>query len=1048
MALTLFSSNRIEILQQKLVQDLAAGPPDDPFAAEVVVVPTYAMGRWLNLRLAQQRGIAANINYPQPAQWIWTLAETLLDDLPARDPCAAEALAWHCFDLLPEMLPEAAFEPLRAYLVGDDSGQKRWQLAQRIAYHFDRYQSYRPTMIRAWDQGQDRDWQALFWRRLVDSRQLSHRVETIERLIASFDDRARCECLHAGYRLFALSTLPPLYFDVVTQLARQTEISLYLHSPTDQYWADLEAEKRRARRRLQHPDTDPWFETGNELLASWGRQGQVFQDMLLASDSLEALDVALYQAPGASSLLGKLQESIFRVEAEAGQIDADDSVSIHVCHSPLRECEVLRDQLFDLLQRDPTLTPEDILVMIPDISHYAPYIEAVFRGESLPFNLSDTALADEHPQIAAFIDLLRLPQSRFGLSDILSLVENDSLRQRFDLGVADRDAIDRLIEQAQPRWGLDASHKLQFGLPPTAANTWRQAQDRFFAGFSLGTDDLWQDVAPLSHWSDGEAETIGRFWRLLDTLSVWRHRLAQPARAAEWRHRLLQLIEECFVETDPRESRLQSIRDAIATLSDDSSEELSPVLIAELMASALESGEQRGRLYGGGVTFCGMRPMRSIPFRVICLLGMNRGDFPRRDPRDDFELIAQTPAAGDPGRRIEDRYLMLETLLCARDRLYISYVGRSVKDNSPSEPSVMVRELLDFLDSLGDGDECLSEALLNEHPMQAFSSRNFITPSFSYSRYWYEVALGLGQALPPARPVGWPDQALRDKEPDKQIDLARLQQFLRHPVRYFFQRRLGLFFDRDDEAGDDEAFELDGLDRWRLRQQLADDSLRRRDDSLDRLLASGLVAHGPAALAQARQFQTSDAAWLAALADYGQGEHLPVPVDIDLDAYRLDGVVSGYFPGRGLMAYHAGRVGGGVLANLWLNHLALSASERWHGDENSVLMTPGETRIFDPLPSSCAHELLFDLCSLFVEGSRLPLPVLPRCSFAWAATSDRSRAAGKAWAEWFNRYGGGDAEDRYLDLILHNRNPPIDDIRFGELADRLYRHALDASYKP
>ena len=1045
MALTVFSSNRIESLQQQLSRDLAAHPPADPFRPEIVVVPTYAMGRWLNLRLAQQRGIAANIDYPPPVQWIWQLASTLLDDLPAQDPSTAEALAWHCFELLPGLLDEPGFEPLQTYLADDISGQRRWQLAQRIAHNFDRYQSYRPMMIRDWDRGQEQNWQACLWRRLIESRGLTHRVETIERLVAALDDSTRFERLQQSYRLFALSSLPPLYFEVVAQLARRVEINLYQHSPTDQYWADLEAEKRRARRRLQNPEEDALFETGNELLASWGRQGQTFQDLLLASDSLETIDVALYQAPDDSSLLGRLQDSIFRVSTGAGRIDADESVSFHVCHSPLRECQVLRDRLYAMFEQDPTLTPEDILVMIPDISTYAPYIEAVFRGESLPFNLSDTTLVDEHPQVSTFLDLLRLPQSRFALSEILTLLENDSLRRRFELEADDRDAIDRLIEQAHPRWGLDGAHKARLGLPPTAANTWRQAQDRFYAAYALATDELWQDVAPLQHCGDGEAEIIGRLWRLLDTLDHWRHRLAQPAPAAEWRQRLLRLVEDFFVETDPRESRLQSIRDAIASLPDDSREDLFPQLIADLMTSALAVSEQSGRLYAGGVTFCGMRPMRSIPFRVICLLGMNRGDFPRRDPHDDFELIAETPGPGDPGRRIEDRYLMLETLLCARDQLYVSYVGRSVKDNSPTQPSVMVRELIDFIDGIGEAGTPLSQALIHEYPLQAFSPNNFIAPSFSYSSYWCDVARDLVCASP-ASPSAWPEQPLLDESPPAQVELARLRQFARHPVRFFFQHRLGLFLEQADDIRDDEVFELGGLDRWRLRQQLADDSLRQRDDSLQRLLASGQIAHGPAAFAQAQDFTASHAAWLEALADYGQGEHRSVPVEIDLDEFRVSGVVAGYFPGRGLMAHHAGRVGGGVLSGIWLSHLALSAADCWQDSERGVLMTPDETRVFEPLPRSRARELLLELCRLYIEGSRLPLPVLPRCSFAWAASEDRSRAAGRAWAEWLNQFtGGGDADDPYLGLVLQNNRPPIDDLRFGELAEQLYRQALDAS---
>ena len=1048
MALTVFSSNRVETLQSRLAGSLAANPLSDPLASEIVVVPTYAMGRWLNLRIAEQQGIAANILYPQPVRWIWQLAGNLLEDLPPQDPYSADALCWVAFEQLPGLLHQPAFATIRSYLADDEGGIKRWQLAQRIAESLDRYQSYRPRMIRAWDAGEDEHWQALLWRRITAARKLPHRVDTLERVLHTLAQSSRCQCLPERISLFSLSGLPPLYFDLVGGLARRIDINLYLHSPTDHYWADLEGEKRRARKRLDDPAAEDLFEAGNELLASWGRQGQAFQDMLLASDTLESMDVDLYRPPDETTLLGKLQHSIYHLDSLPAGVVNDDSISVHICHSALRECQVLHDQLLDLLSRDGTLNPEDILVMIPDISAYAPYIEAVFRGGPLAFNLSDTALADEHPQVTSFLQLLQLPQSRFSLSEILALLDNESLRRRFDLGLADRDEIGRMLEQARTRWGLDSAHKAELGLPPTPENTWEQAKQRFFAAYALADSDLWHGIAPLQDRNDGDAEVIGRFWRLLERLRRWRGRLARPASAADWQQRLLRMIDEFFSEIDPWESRLQAIRDAVAEIPPLASESLGPALIAELMTSILGSGEQSGRLYSGGVTFCGMRPMRSIPFRVICLLGMNRGDFPRRDPMDDFELISRSPAAGDPSRRIEDRYLMLETLLCARDRLYISYTGRSLKDNSSSQPSVLVRELLDFIDGLDGGDGRLGESLITEHPMQAFSVNNFRDGHSSYSAYWYDVARGL-QAEKSAAARTWPETKLAEDRMADRLELDQLQRFLRHPVRYFFQQRLGIYLDLDDRFDDDETFDLDGLDKWRLKQQVAQDSLQRREDSLQRLTASGLVAHGPAAASQVNAVKAEHAQWFEQLHDYGEVDADAIAVEIDLGEFRIGGIVPGYFPGRGLMTFHGGRLNGGVLMHHWVNHLALSAAASWRDGDDGRLLVPDETRVFAPVDPATAASHLGELCRIYVEGRQCPLPLLPKCSFAWAQSEEPSKATARAWAEWRNqRPANADVHDAYLDLVLRGGPPPIDEPRFGKLAERLYRPALDSSGRP
>ena len=575
MALTVFSSNRIESLQDRLVTRLQIKPLSDPFASETIVVPTYAMGRWLNLRLAQQQGIAANIYYPQPAQWIWHLAACQLPDLPDEDPYAGDHLCWQCFNLLPTLLSRRPFFELRQYLDGDDSDIRRWQLAQRIASCFDRYQAYRPQMIRDWDKGVDDHWQAILWRALVEAQGMPHRSETLARLLEQFrgDDLSP---LPERINLFALSSLPPLYLEVLSGLSRHTDMSLYLHSPTDQYWADLENEKRKSRLRIENPDSEEWFNSGNELLASWGRQGQLFQDQMLADQDPGSIDIELFVEPSDNTLLSQIQQSIFTLNPETQVATADGSISVHICHSAMRECQVLLDQLLQLLEQNPELNPEDILVMIPDIGTYAPYIEAVFRHERLAYNLSDITLADEHPLVTCFLQLLRLPRSRFTVSEIAAMLDNLALRRRFEIDDPSLDEIHRLFVNTNVRWGIDGVHKRQFDLPPTDSNTWQQARARFFSGFALATENLWNGISPLSGWSDSETDAIGRFWHFFDRLCVWRNRLGEIRSAAEWQVLLNQLLDDFFVETDAVESRLQQIRDAINELQQTPSTALTP----------------------------------------------------------------------------------------------------------------------------------------------------------------------------------------------------------------------------------------------------------------------------------------------------------------------------------------------------------------------------------------------------------------------------------------------------------------------------------------
>ena len=306
MSLTILSSNRVETLQSRLTQQLAAQPLHDPFAQEVIVVPTYAMARWLNLRIAQQQGIAANIDYPQAGTWIWTLAATIVNDTAEQDPYSADALNWQVFSLLPEQLEHTSFAALRHYLDNDDDGLKRWQLAQRIAEVFDRYQLYRPDKIRAWSAGNESHWQARLWRKIVASKKQEHRLEVIARVIDHLNDNSQTVELPERISLFAMSRLAPVFIEFVHALASRTEILLYQHNPTDQYWADLVSEKVNARKRLQNPDHAEYFDISNSLLASWGKQGQAMQDLLLDLGSITATEVEANHPPGNDSILQSL----------------------------------------------------------------------------------------------------------------------------------------------------------------------------------------------------------------------------------------------------------------------------------------------------------------------------------------------------------------------------------------------------------------------------------------------------------------------------------------------------------------------------------------------------------------------------------------------------------------------------------------------------------------------------------------------------------------------------------------------------------------------
>ena len=1095
MSLHLNSSNRIEILQGQLAQLLIESPLPNPFAPELVLVQNMAMQRWLNLQLATAHGVAANIHYPLPAAWIWQFAQAIVapgQELRA-DPLSRDQATWRIYTLLPGLLDQPDFSPLQHYLIDDASGIKRWQLSQRIADVFDRYQYYRPQWIRAWSAGSSEQevprWQPLLWQELIRDCRGLHRVAMIDKLMARLQQGSMTQnLLPQRLSTFALSSLPPLFVQVLCELARHTEVYLFQHSPTDLYWADLRSARAIERLRLERPREADYYDIGNELLTSWGRQGQAFQDLLVSSDMLDSVEHEIFADAGEDSLLHRIQQDMLTLHDGGAPVIPDDSLRVAVCHSAMRECQVLHDRILHWISADPTLKPEDILVMVPEISRYAPFVESVFRADDshsrpfIPWNLSDITVADEHPLVQMFLELLAVPSWRFTFSQISALLDVPELLENFGIDQPMKDEIVRLLQDSGVRWGLDAEHRRTLDLPGTVQNTWRHGLDRLLAGYALGDVPMWNGLAPLAGASGGRGVALGRFCRILERLDWWRQQLQRSRSAREWLEALNSLLNEMFGSSRDEDDKLQQIREVIGELDSIPGEaQISLNLLRRWLSDNLGTRTVSNHFFSGGVTFCGMRPMRSVPFRVICVLGMNDLAFPRREDYVSFDAMARQWRPGDPRKGDEDRYLLLETVLCARERLYFSYTGRSLKDNSPCQPSILLQELLDFIDARYrvEGDAMpLSAHLVEVATMQAFNWRNFVADAGqpgSFDTLWCRVAQALAvkagskpeDAGGPKLAVEWlkttVPAAAESQSDDGSISLERLANFLRHPVKSFFTERLRLHLPEDTSSEDEEIFSLDGLQSWQVRQDMLENFVLRQDaddvvhaNLLERASARGVLPHGAMAGLSYEQQERKARSLLERLEGSGAERtesrwvELVLPQDSGTPPFsvRLSGQIRHCLPGGGLVEFTASSLSGKQFLPFWVNHLALCATGVITEGMSSALYCRDETVTMAFVPAISAIQQLQRYVTLYREGLTRPLPVFPKASFELVRGGIEPPAwerAGKKMVS--NSYTGfiGDRDDPYIQLVLlHCQGDPLRDPEVLSLAQELYGLALES----
>ncbi len=1056
--LRLYQSNRLEILADRLAERLAE-PQGNPLAPETLVVQHSGMARWLSLRLAKRLGVCANVEFPLPAAFVWRLVGALLPGLPDENRFEPGVLAWRILGLLDE-LPEAPeLAPLQRYL-GDRDLLKRLQLAQRIAAVFDQYLVYRPDWILAWEAGRPAqpgdEWQAWLWRRLSASGD-PHWVRLQQRMFAALDAGAMpVGRLPERAAVFGIPTLSPGYLEILQRLGEHMELHLFLLNPCRAHWSEIVDLGEKARREVEADGSELYLEVGNPLLASLGRQGRDLFDALLA---VEGETEEGFVDPDPGHLLGRLQADILDLsdptQAESPwALDPNDrSLQFHACHSPMRELEVLYDQLLELFRRDPELEPSQVIVMTPDIDVYAPYVQAVF-GEpgdrpAIPYHIADRDAAGEWPLVAACLQLLELPERRLDANRVLGLLELPALRRSFRIEGADLPLIARWIEQTGIRWGADAADRAAQGQPADAENTWRAGLDRLLLGYALVDegDDLFQGLLPYNGVDGADsARLAGCLLAFIDALTWLRKRLQRSRPMAAWVRELGQLLERFFSPEEDEAHQLQRVRAALdaaleqAEFADYKGDLDRAVLRAELQGQ-LQAGAGGGGFLGGGVAFCSLAPMRSLPFPVICLLGMDDGAFPRERRPPGFDLMARRFRFGDRSRRGDDRYLFLETLISARRCLYLSYVGQDQRDNAPLPPSALVSELLDYLDQLADG--AARKQLLTHHPLQPFSRRHFQPDSglFSYSPALAAAARRLGEAAAAPAPLLPGD--LMEPEPEwRQIELPRLLHFYSNPTRFLLQQRLGIRLEPGEGLAETrDPFGLDFFPRQELAQALVEQALEGRGGAAleARWRAAGQLPQGNIG---ARLF-AREADQAAALA-VNLGQVLaPAPerslaVDLPLGELRLVGTLSGVRP-DGLFGYSVHKIWDAQLIELWLRHLLLNALAPPGVDLVSRWLDP--ERLYRFPPRADAGERLSELLSAYWQGLCRPLPLFPKSSLAYvrkiASGKDPEyalKAAEQVWGGTFTPNPEGD--NPYYRLAFP------DGVAFGQEFDRLSRQLL------
>jgi len=1098
---TVYTSCRLEDLFDALLEQLTQSPAG-PMATETILVPGQGVARWLELRIADHLGIASGIEMPFLSSYFQRLSSGGVAS--SRDLFSREVMVLRLWRLMSERLHtkdnRLSFGAAANYCKHDDDGRKHLQLCSRLAACFDDYQLYRDDLLTSFSRGDDHKslsphavWQARIWRALIEDAGLAlpqprsrkaNPVETTPFLFAEMandaeDTRAASDTAHRLVALrahledqvwrrshlpprlsvFGTTTMPPALLDVLHRVAEHIPVRMYVPQPTPHYVGDLRERTNKSG--------------DNALLARFGTESREFQSLLVDLEDRATTSAPVDLVPIDSldehatpvSLLGSIQHDIVhaidRGESEypSHQISIEDaSLRVHDCHSAQRELEVVRDQIFAALTDDPSLEARDFLVLVPDIDQYAPYAHAVFGPVkySLPFHVADRHPARELPICRSLLAVLALASTRVTLADVLQLLENTAVQRRFGLFPNDIAVIRHLCQDAGIRWGLDGdSRHDQFHLPAFDDNAWEQGLDRLLLGSLTGpVEDLVLKHLPVGDTTEARAELVAKFVSFSRTLFAHVRAIREPHSFSDWAARIDTISNTLFTPTEgDHEDALRQLKTTTTKLRENArtaghNQEVSLAVLRDWMHDALGQGSASRGFLGGSITIAAMLPMRAVPMRCLFICGLDDEAFPRQLKPTPFDLIAAKPRPGDRNRRLDDRQLFLDLLMCARDRLHLSYIGRSAKDNAEGAPSIVLSELFDHIDrtchSNADHQGLPHKQIVVRHPLQPWSRRYHDGSDHRLFTYATQTRSHLGSTKSGEHEAWCPeDLHLAPADGDvagvQVVDIDDLLKFWWHPCSAFLSQTLRMRMHRiDDPIDADEPFSIDALTRFQLQDEAVRDSVRGDGgpaNPLDWTRAQGVLPVGSHGVATHRALR-AETHQLSKEAN----RHVRTAsrlIDLTVGETRIHGTIDG-FTEQDLTYLRASKIKPKDRLRAWILHLVVTAQRLQDGDDHTPAW-PSSTRVlsidgawsYSDVPDEDAAAQLELLLSLYLAGQSRPLPFFEQSSYAAGESYIANGDDLKALQKGLGKYAVSDAQaawksdegDESIALCMRNRDP-------------------------
>lgn len=1010
----LIKSYSLNFLMNNLAEKLCEHTFSDPLKSNTIIVPNHETANRLKLFIAEKNGIAANLTFMLPGEWQWMQVRKVFPDVPKVLVSDIEPMKWAIFELLMVSKIRKSFPALERYISAHHHQREdiaALQLASQIAAVFDQYLNHRPGMMLKWQSGRGEtdpvlSWQPELWKMLCERWRLNGEENNLHNKAELFSktlDAISRGDIAIEETLFVFNTglIPKPVISFFRAAGKHSNLFLFLIQPSD---------------RLENP--------GNELLISFGEESkkiiQLYKPLDDTEETLSDIDLP-------DTLLGKVRQSTILNKSikSIHTREKPDTIQIRSCHSSSREVETLHQFLLELFERDNTLAPDDILVATPDLETYAPYIQAVFGNPeknlpAIPYHLASLPKKNEFE--LALNQLLDIAGSRFHFNPVMDFFSIECVCGVYGVSESEAALVKLWMKENHVIWGMNSEHRSEFDQPKNALQTWQTALYRGWMGQWVGENSGFQDetfsILYQGVQSRSQQETWAAFSFFLNQLNEIRKQVKTKRSVSGWFDWLQSTLPNFITEKLRTSVEGTKVIKAIEALSESSilggcETMVSFSLFRNEINKRLERKGAAGARFTGGITFSSMVPVRSIPFRVVALIGLNDETFPRKQATSDFDLMARQPLEGERNRKQEDRNLFLESILAAQDVHYCSYIGQSQTDNDAIPPSSVVSEWIEMValaSGIRESEVVVNEALTGFSPT-AFRERG------SFSEYYYRVSKEIQQGE--AKVEGFEQsELLAEPEGTRIILVNELARFFKNPSAFFLKKRFGVYFEEPDEVKDE--FQAGFLDihilfqkvlRWML-------SGKRNEEIIEILSASGILPIGwPGEKIKKDLIQNAQLS-IQSLNKIGFNPiHKQIDISFELNSNKIEGLISTYSNDFLLELTPSGRSGGNLI-QCWIRHLCMlqngGAEQSWY-IYNLKEGIPKMIRFDNPGNTA---DLLKGLLELYNDGIQSPLYFFPKTLTEYCE-SDESKREQKARIAFEGAFSSfGDRENVFIQTLL------------------------------